>query len=175
MIKVRNGTPCKSDFYTANVNAVLDYGDKRGIIAVSFLKWMYWNSTLGKWMVPNDLYGSKCKEIDEYLTDLNNDKGIPYRVIKFECDGYVDDGETDHPSASTGKGDAVNHPPHYNMGGIEVIDAINAWGFAEGFNRGNAIKYVARAGRKNKETEIEDLKKAMTYLQFEIDRLGGGK
>lgn len=70
---------------------------------------------------------------------------------------------------------AVEHPQHYNMGDIEVIDAITAWGFAEGFNRGNAIKYVARAGRKNKETEIEDLKKAMTYLQFEIDRLGGGK
>lgn len=68
---------------------------------------------------------------------------------------------------------AVEHPSHYNMGGIEVIDAITAWGFVEGFNRGNVIKYVARAGRKNKKTEIEDLKKAMTYLQFEIERLGG--
>ena len=34
--------------------------------------------------------------------------------------------------------DNVNHPAHYNMGGIEVIDAIEAWGFGEGFNRGNA-------------------------------------
>ena len=65
----------------------------------------------------------------------------------------------------------VEHPSYYNTGQIEVIDAIESWGFGEGFNKGNAIKYIARAGRKNKGTEIEDLRKAMTYLQFEIDRL----
>lgn len=65
----------------------------------------------------------------------------------------------------------VEHPSYYNAGQTEVIDAIESWGFGEGFNKGNAIKYIARAGRKNKETEIEDLRKAITYLQFEIDRL----
>ena len=65
----------------------------------------------------------------------------------------------------------VEHPTWYNTGEIEVIDAIESWGFGEGFNRGCAIKYIARAGRKDKKTEIEDLRKAMTYLQFEIDRL----
>ena len=68
-------------------------------------------------------------------------------------------------------GDSVNHPAHYNMGGIEVIDAITAWDFGEGFNRGNAIKYIARAGHKSKETEIEDLKKARWYIDAEIRRL----
>ena len=71
--------------------------------------------------------------------------------------------------------DVVNHPSHYNTGGIEVIDAIEAWGFGNGFNRGNAIKYIARAGRKNPETEIEDLKKARWYIDEEIKRLEGGK
>lgn len=83
--------------------------------------------------------------------------------------------------------DNVNHPSHYNLGGIEVIDAIEAWGFGEGFNRGNAIKYIARAGKKDPETELEDLKKARWYIQREIDRvtidligkdgceIGGGK
>lgn len=65
----------------------------------------------------------------------------------------------------------VEHPSHYNMGGIEVIDAIKAWGFGEGFNRGNAIKYIARAGRKDPAKEIEDLKKARWYIDAEIDRL----
>ena len=65
----------------------------------------------------------------------------------------------------------VSHPAYYNVGGIEVIDAITSWGFAEGFNRGNAIKYIARAGRKDKQTENQDLKKAIQYLEFEIDRL----
>lgn len=67
--------------------------------------------------------------------------------------------------------DAVNHPSHYNMGGIEVIDAIEAWGFGEGFNRGNAIKYIARAGRKDPAKEVEDLKKARFYIDAEIMRL----
>ena len=67
--------------------------------------------------------------------------------------------------------DAVNHPEHYQMGGVEVINAIEAWGFGEGFNRGNAIKYIARAGRKNPLKEVEDLKKAMFYIEREIKRL----
>jgi hypothetical protein len=65
----------------------------------------------------------------------------------------------------------VEHPAHYNTGSIEVIDAIEDWGFGEGFNRGNAIKYIARAGKKNPETEIEDLRKARWYINEEIKRL----
>lgn len=38
------------------------------------------------------------------------------------------------------------------------------------FNLGNALKYIARAGRKDESTMIEDLKKAQVYLGFEIDR-----
>jgi len=68
-------------------------------------------------------------------------------------------------------GNSVAHPDHYQMGGIEVIDAIEAWGFGEGFNRGNAIKYIARAGRKDPLKEVEDLKKARQYIDFEIARL----
>jgi len=54
----------------------------------------------------------------------------------------------------------VNHPAHYNVGGIEVIDAIEAWDL--GFHAGNVVKYVARAGHKG--SELEDLKKAAWYL-----------
>lgn len=65
----------------------------------------------------------------------------------------------------------ISHQDYYNLGCIEVIEAIESWGFGEGFNRGNIIKYVVRAGRKDKKTEIQDLKKAMEYLKFEIERL----
>ena len=68
-------------------------------------------------------------------------------------------------------GNSVSHPDHYNTGGIEVIKAIESWGFGEGFNRGNAIKYIARAGHKDAACEIQDLKKAVQYLEFEIERL----
>ncbi len=39
--------------------------------------------------------------------------------------------------------------------------------------RGNAIKYLWRAGKKNKDTEIEDLKKAIQCIEIELKRLGG--
>ena len=57
-------------------------------------------------------------------------------------------------------GDLVNHPDHYNVGKIEVIDAIEEWGL--GFHAGNVIKYVARYKQKGK--PLEDLRKARWYL-----------
>lgn len=62
--------------------------------------------------------------------------------------------------------DNVNHPSHYNQhpAGIECIDVVEHMNF----NLGNAIKYVWRAAFKN---GIEDLKKAVWYLQREIARL----
>lgn len=65
--------------------------------------------------------------------------------------------------------EAVNHPAHYNMGSIEVIDALEAWDL--GFCLGNAVKYIARAGKKDPAKTIEDLKKARWYLDHEIARL----
>jgi hypothetical protein len=63
------------------------------------------------------------------------------------------------------KAEAVNHPPHYNKGKIEVIDYIEDLGMGEDFCAGNAIKYLSRY--KYKEKPLEDLKKARWY----IDRL----
>ena len=60
----------------------------------------------------------------------------------------------------------VDHPSHYNQG-IETIEYIESWSM--NFNTGNVIKYVTRAGYKD--NQLEDLKKAMWYLQREIDRI----
>lgn len=62
--------------------------------------------------------------------------------------------------------DPVNHPPHYQSGGLEVIDVIE--GFKLNFHLGNVVKYVLRAEHKN--APVEDLKKAAWYLQREIER-----
>lgn len=67
------------------------------------------------------------------------------------------------------KHDPVNHPSHYTMGKIEVIDAIEDWGL--GFHDGNVIKYVARHRHKGK--ALEDLKKARWYLDRLIEALEG--
>lgn len=64
----------------------------------------------------------------------------------------------------------VNSPSHYHKAsGVEVIVAIEAWGL--GFCLGNVVKYVARAGRKDSGTRIEDLHKARWYLNRELEAL----
>lgn len=68
--------------------------------------------------------------------------------------------------------DSINHPPHYTSGKIEVIDFIEDQNL--NFHLGNVIKYVCRAGLKDHEKEIEDLKKAEWYLvRYISKRLGG--
>lgn len=69
--------------------------------------------------------------------------------------------------------DNVNHPSHYTDGKIEVIDFIEDKGL--NFHRGNAVKYIARAGKKDPNKEIEDLQKAAWYLNREIMRLEKSK
>lgn len=63
--------------------------------------------------------------------------------------------------------DPVDHPAHYTSGGIETIDFIEAKGL--GFNLGNVVKYVTRAGKK--EDLLQDLKKARWYLDREIKQI----
>lgn len=65
--------------------------------------------------------------------------------------------------------DDVNSPAHYTMGNIEVIEAIEDWKL--NYHRGSAVKYIARAGRKDPSKEIEDLKKAVWFIQRDITRL----
>ncbi len=71
--------------------------------------------------------------------------------------------------------DSVNHPSHYTDGKIEVIDFIEDKKL--GFCLGNAIKYIARAGKKksammdDKQKEIEDLEKAAWYINRRIKEL----
>jgi len=65
--------------------------------------------------------------------------------------------------------EAVNHPAHYNAGKFEVIDVLDDWGLD--FCLGNAVKYIARSSHKGK--ELEDLKKAVWYLNRKISKLEG--
>lgn len=77
--------------------------------------------------------------------------------------------------------DKVNHPSHYtwlkDLCGIEVIDITRHLDF----NLGNSIKYILRSGHKkeegytDKQKTIEDLKKAVWYLNDEIKMLENNK
>ena len=73
--------------------------------------------------------------------------------------------------------DMVNHPKHYTSdpSGVEAIEITRH----RNFNIGNAIKYLCRAGIKEdasksiKQKQIEDLQKAVFYINDEIKRLAG--
>lgn len=90
--------------------------------------------------------------------------------------GYVlaEDVEQENNQLSPNE-DMVNHPPHYSSdpSGVECIQITRH----RNFNIGNAIKYLWRAGLKQsadksaQEKQIEDLKKAVFYIQDEIKRL----
>lgn len=68
--------------------------------------------------------------------------------------------------------DAVNHPKHYGQGTYEAIKVIEAADFPAklAFHLGNTLKYVLRAGKKDPNKLVEDLKKARWYLDRAIQR-----
>ena len=67
----------------------------------------------------------------------------------------------------------VNHPLHY--GGVdnpyEAIKVIDAWNLD--FCLGNVVKYISRAGKKGNNSAEQDLKKALWYLEHEIESMKG--
>jgi hypothetical protein len=65
------------------------------------------------------------------------------------------------------KSDAVNHPAHYKVGGIETIDFIEAKKL--GYNLGNVVKYLTRADHKG--NRKQDLEKAKWYLERELSTM----
>lgn len=85
-------------------------------------------------------------------------------IDPFDSNGMEDDRLTGLEGLA--RREAINHPSHYNVGKIEVIDAIDDWGLD--FNAGNVIKYVAR--HQHKADPLEDLKKARWYLDRLIER-----
>ena len=99
------------------------------------------------------------------------------RTVHYDTNGneiYEEDCINDAPTyaqeqlADIERREAVNHPDYYKHGGIEAIDAIEAWEL--GFNLGNVVKYIARAGHKTADS-LQDLKKAEWYLSREIKRM----
>lgn len=96
----------------------------------------------------------KCSLCDQIILDTGTEfNGKPCHIACY------------HAQEET---QAVEHPQHY--GGknnpYEAIKVIEAWHC--GFNIGNAVKYISRAGLKG--SKVEDLKKAIWYLQREINK-----
>lgn len=95
------------------------------------------------------------------LIDFDN-AGIPASEVQERLGKLVFFPETFY---SEKKKEMVNHPAHYNMyKGLEIIDIVEKLNF----NLGNAVKYIARAGFKEEQTEIQDLEKGLWYVERQI-------
>ena len=71
------------------------------------------------------------------------------------------------------KNDPINHPSHYTSGKIEVIDFLEDQNFP--FHLANAVKYISRAGKKDPSKTVEDLRKAIWYLNRYINVIEHGQ
>jgi hypothetical protein len=87
--------------------------------------------------------------------------------VKLACSHYHLCVDNELFECETEEKEMVNHPSHYNMGKIEAIDVIEDWML--NFNLGSVVKYIARAGHKD--DIVQDLKKALWYLEREVKRI----
>lgn len=100
----------------------------------------------------------------EVIEELRDDRHWPLL-------GYIEKSDSVQDVSAENDLEDVVHPSYYNLGGIEVWDATDEWGLGKGFNRGSAIKYIARAGFKPGADELRDLVKAREFLDHEIERV----
>lgn len=116
------------------------------------------------------MYQAACSEVDfaEAITILEQALG----GLAGEAEPTYDPEEERAGAtrqADIYENDPVHHPRHYTShpSGIEAIDVAREMGF----NLVNVVKYVWRAGLKDKAATVQDLEKARWYLNDEIERL----
>lgn len=111
---------------------------------------------------------TRSEQAAQFLTGLEGlaaREALPPRPLSAES-------ENDIAESYRASSERVDHPSHYHAdSGREVIDIIEAWQL--NFNRGNALKYLARAGHKDPAREAEDLRKALWYIKRELQRIKG--
>lgn len=125
---------------------------------------LFWKSALDVKVVAWSNIGEVWKVRDAGI-DNSNSAWDEYKINFAPLD------DAEQPEQQV---DMVNKPPHYQTdNGIECIDAIRAALGLDGFIaycRGNAIKYVWRAGKKDE--TAQDLRKAAWYLDRAAQELG---
>lgn len=112
-------------------------------------------------MVQDDYSDFSFEEMDEALID-----DLYERLMSLE-------NSKPNPAADVNKEvDMVDNPEHYTFGGIETVDYLRAKLTKEefvGWCRGNALKYLSRAGHKDE--EIQEYRKAAKYIEWIIDAM----
>lgn len=121
-----------------------------------------------------NVFNGQCKYRDKTMCTFHGDPTL------MDCNNCINGNMTHAISSNvfaknaakpiTGAqyNDIISRPAHYvENRKYEPKDVIRDWGL--NFNLGSAVKYISRAGRK--EDAIQDLNKAKTFLEFEIEAL----
>lgn len=112
------------------------------------------------------IISDKINELESKLEKLNPVEPIkPCENMENPTPIYYDNELKYFTTPGCAKGeihDSVNHPSHYTDGKYECIDFIEEYGTIT--HIGNAIKYASRAGKKDEDAYVEDLKKGLWYL-----------
>ena len=124
-----------------------------------------WGRQDGKDGVVTDRVGTSGRQFmrfDGSAVDWTFDKSWP--IILVEAANVAQEETNEKP-------DAIN-PPHYQgfSNGAQVVDITEHLSFSAG----SAIKYLARAGKKDPAKHVEDLEKAAWFVQREIQRVKAG-
>jgi hypothetical protein len=114
---------------------------------------------LRKELLPKTVEVATGKSLEEAYDEVTLTDNIDYDMMGYAPSVPVIRTAQEH--------DPVNHPSHYTVGGIETIDFIEAKGL--NYNLGNVVKYMTRADHKG--NKVEDLKKALWYLNRELQNL----
>ena len=120
----------------------------------------------------------RAREVDQIRDDVTRlaaHRVHGYTPAEEDSETHVTDTLTIQTTTGHSENTPVNHPVHYNAdpSGVECIQIIRH----RNHNIGAAIKYLWRAGLKvlgtksAREAEIQDLEKAVWYIQDEIARL----
>lgn len=116
-------------------------------------------------------YGESPRDMKPCITCQGYNKYVNRNVFINQPDTITiktwdnDDAFVEWEKEQYMQNDVVNSPQHYTHGKFEVIDVIEDWDL--NFRLANAVKYIAR--HKHKGKPLEDLQKALWYLQREVD------
>ena len=139
-------TPGEND---SRVKALSDFCDNQGLCAACPIT------------CPDCIQADSFDEMDEAMIDDLYESLMSLEKPKPD------------PAADVNKeNDPVNNPEHYTFGGIETVDYLRAKLTKEefvGWCRGNALKYLSRAGHKDE--ELQEYRKAAKYIEWIIDAM----
>ena len=116
----------------------------------------------------------KCNEmVQESASECSFDEMDEAMIDDlYESLVSLDNPEPDPAADVTKEADMVDNPEHYTFGGIETVDYLKAKLTKEefvGWCRGNALKYLSRAGHKDE--ELQEYRKAAKYIEWIIDAM----